>query len=61
MYHNCSLIKCINNLYNSIALCLGIHGLTNTYELSKYCWLTQGVVFNSLECPKYTESDEIKK
>ena len=57
MNQNCKLIKCINNVNNSINKCLGIHGLTNTYELSKYCWLTQGVVFNSLDCPEYQIKD----
>ena len=56
MYQNCNLIKCIYNVNNSIALCLGIDGLTNTYQFSKYCWLTQGVIYDSLECPQYTES-----
>jgi len=56
MYQDCKLIKCIYNVNNSIALCLNIDGLTNTYELSKYCWLNQGVIYDSLDCPKYIES-----
>jgi len=62
MYQNCNLIKCIHNLHNSIALCLdlGIYKLTNTYQFSRSCWLTQGVIYDNLECPKYTKSRKMK-
>jgi len=60
MYHNCNLIKCIHNLSNSIALCLGVAELTNTYEFSRVCWLTQDVIYGSLKCPEYKVSSKAK-
>ena len=61
MYQDCNLIKCIHNLSNSIALCLGglgIYELTN--QFSRSCWLTQGVIYDSLECPSHTKSRKMK-
>jgi len=63
MYQNCNLIKCIHNLSNSIALCLGgldIYELTNTYKFSRSCWLTQGILYSSLNCPKYKKSSKVR-
>jgi len=60
MYQNCNLIKCIHNLHNSISLCLGISKLTNNYGFSNVCWLTQGILYDSLNCLKYKESSKVK-
>jgi len=51
MNQNCNLIKCIHNMTNSIALCLGVSKLE--YNDSNICWLDMKVKPNSLKCPKY--------
>jgi len=53
MNQNCNLIKCIHNMSNSIALCLGVSKLE--YGYMNTCWLQGGVKYGSLDCLKYKE------
>jgi len=53
MNQNCNLIKCIHNMGNSIALCLGVSKLE--YGYMNICWLQSGVTYGSLGCLKYKE------
>ena len=58
MYQNCNLIKCIHNMSNSIALCLGVSKLE--YDYMNVCWLQSGVKHGGLDCLKYKESSKVK-
>ena len=57
MNQNCNLIKCIHNMGNSIALCLGVSKLE--YGYMNTCWLSDGVSGNS-NCLKHKVYVKVK-